>query len=101
MQQLGGGLDDAQWVANFVSQAHGDFTQGMQAVTPTQLGFQMMQLAQAFGHVVEGAAQLRQFVTATDHHTVRITARDHRIHTLGQIAQGLGQAPRHQQPGRQ
>ena len=92
MQQLGGGLDDAQRVADFMGQAHRHFAQGMQAVAAAQLGFEVMQLAQALGHVVESAAQLRQFIAAADGHAVLVIAGNHRIHAFGQVAQGPGQA---------
>ncbi|MNT51110.1 hypothetical protein D3C72_1880610 [compost metagenome] len=101
MQQLCRGLDDPQRVTDFMGQAHGDFAQGKQAVAATQLRFQMLQLAKALAHVVEGAAQFRQFVAAGHGQALAIVPGNHGLHALGEPAQGFGQPLRNHPADRQ
>ena len=92
VQQLGRGFDNAQRIADFVGQAHGHLAQGMQAVAATQLGFEMMQLAQSCGHMVEGAAQLGQFVVARHRHALVVVPGSDGAYPFGEVAQRPGKA---------
>jgi hypothetical protein len=60
----------------------------------------MLQLAEALTHVVEGAAQFRQFVAA-GHRQALAVAGDHGLNAVGEPAQGFGQALRDQPADRQ